>query len=67
MVRPIYTKQFAKDLERCQKRGKNLEKFKIIARSLLAGESLDPPSTETIASSVISLADGNVIWNRIGC
>ena len=42
MYRPIYTKQFGKDLKRCQRRGKNLDKFKIIVRSLLAGETLDP-------------------------
>ena len=42
MYTPIYTKQFNKDVKRCQRRGKNFEKFKIIARTLLAGESLDP-------------------------
>ena len=42
MYTPIYTKQFARDLKRCQRRGKNLDKFKIIVRSLLAGETLDP-------------------------
>ena len=42
MYTPIYTKQFEKDARRCLRRGKNLEKFKIIARSLLAGEALDP-------------------------
>ena len=41
MYTPIYTKQFSKDLKRCQRRGKNLEKFKIIVHCLLAGESLD--------------------------
>jgi mRNA interferase YafQ len=41
MFTPVYTRQFEKDLKRCQRRGKNLEKFKILARSLLAGESLD--------------------------
>lgn len=41
MYTPVYTKQFSKDLKRCQHRGKNLDKFKIIARSLLAGEPLD--------------------------
>lgn len=41
MYTPIYTKQFAKDLKRCQRRGKNIEKFKILVRSLLSGESLD--------------------------
>ncbi len=42
MYSPIFTKQFERDVKRCQRRGKNLEKFKIIARSLLAGEALDP-------------------------
>jgi len=36
-----YTKQFAKDVKISQKRGKNLEKFKIIAETLLSGEPLD--------------------------
>ena len=38
---PVYTKQFERDIKRSQRRGKNLEKFKIIARALLAGEPLD--------------------------
>lgn len=42
MLTPVYTKQFEKDIKRCKKRGKNLEKFKIIARTLLEGEPLDP-------------------------
>ncbi len=42
MYTPIYTKQLNKDIKRCQRRGKNLEKFKIIARTLLSGEQLDP-------------------------
>lgn len=42
MLIPIYTKQFEKDLKRNKKRGKNLDKFKIIARSLLEGKVLDP-------------------------
>jgi mRNA interferase YafQ len=42
MYTPVYTKQFAKDLRRCQRRGKNLDKFKIIVRGLLAGEPIDP-------------------------
>ena len=41
MYTPIYTKQFNKDVKRCQRRGNNFEKFKIIARALLSGESLD--------------------------
>ena len=42
MYTPIYTKQFNKDVKRCQRRGKNFEKLKIIVRTLLSGESLDP-------------------------
>jgi len=42
MVTPVYTKQFARDIKRSQRRGRNLEKFKIIARTLIAGEPLDP-------------------------
>lgn len=42
MYTPVYTKQFAKDLKRVQRRGKNMDKFKLVARTLLAGESLDP-------------------------
>ena len=42
MYTPVYTRQFEKDVRRCQRRGKNLEKFKLIAKALLAGEQLDP-------------------------
>ncbi len=42
MLIPVYTRQFEKDVRRRLRRGKNLEKFKFIARALLAGESLDP-------------------------
>jgi mRNA interferase YafQ len=42
MLTPIFNRQFDKDLKRMQKRGKNIEKIKIIIRSLIAEESLDP-------------------------
>lgn len=42
MYTPVYTKQFEKDAKRSKRRGKNLEKFKVIARTLLAGQPLDP-------------------------
>lgn len=42
MFIPIYTRQFEKDLKRIKKRGKNLDKFKIIAHSLIDGNVLDP-------------------------
>ena len=41
MYTPGYTKQFIKDVKKAEKRGKNLEKFKIIANSLLSGENLN--------------------------
>jgi mRNA interferase YafQ len=41
MYTPVYTKQFERDIKRVRRRGKNLEKFKIVARTLLAGEPLD--------------------------
>ena len=41
MYTAVYTKQFAKDVKRAKKRGKNLDKFKIIAETLLAGISID--------------------------
>jgi mRNA interferase YafQ len=42
MFRPVYTKQFEKDIRLAKRRGKNLDKFKIIAHTLLAGEPVDP-------------------------
>ena len=42
MYTPVYTRQFGKDVKRCKRRGKDLEKFKILARTLLAGEPPDP-------------------------
>jgi len=41
MYTPVYTRQFERDLKLALRRGKNLEKFKIIARTLLAGQPLD--------------------------
>lgn len=41
MYTPVYTRQFEKDMKLAKRRGKNLEKFKIIARTLLAGQQLD--------------------------
>jgi len=42
MCVPVYTRQFERDLRLALRRGKNVEKFKIIARTLLAGQPLDP-------------------------
>lgn len=41
MYTPVYTRQFAKDVKRLRRRQKNLEKLKIIVRTLVAGEPLD--------------------------
>ena len=42
MHTPIYTRQFERDVKRVLKRGKNIDKLKIIVRSLLSEEPLDP-------------------------
>lgn len=41
MIKPVYTRQFERDLKKIRKRGKNLDKIKIIIRTLLAEEALD--------------------------
>ena len=41
MLTPYYTRQFEKDIKRMIKRGKNLEKCKIIIRSLIEGQVPD--------------------------
>ncbi len=42
MLTPVYARQFGKDVKRMERRGKNIEKLKMIVRSLIAGEPLDP-------------------------
>jgi mRNA interferase YafQ len=42
MYTPVYTRQFERDLRLALRRGKNIEKFKILARTLLTGQPLDP-------------------------
>jgi mRNA interferase YafQ len=41
MLFPVYTKQFEKDIHRIKKRGKNLQKLKIIVHTLLHGRVVD--------------------------
>ena len=41
MHTPVYTRQFERDLKLAVRRGKNIEKFKIIARTLLAEQPHD--------------------------
>ena len=41
MVTPVYTKQFERDTKRMKKRGKNLDKLKLIIRTLSQEEPLD--------------------------
>lgn len=41
MRTPVYTRQFERDLKRLKKRLKNIEKLKIILRSLIQEEELD--------------------------
>lgn len=42
MYTPVYTRQFDKDTRRCLRRGKDMEKFKILVRTLLSGQPPDP-------------------------
>ena len=42
MYTPGYTRQFAKDTKRLVRRGKIMEKFKILVHALLSGHPLDP-------------------------
>jgi mRNA interferase YafQ len=42
MRTPVYTQQFERDIKKAKKRGKNLEKLKIIARTLIESKKLDP-------------------------
>lgn len=42
MLNPVYTRRFEKDVRLMNRRGKNLEKLKVIIRTLLTEESLDP-------------------------
>ncbi len=41
MLTPVYTRQFEKDLNRMKRRGKNIEKLKMMIRCLAAEEPLD--------------------------
>ncbi len=41
MRTPVYTRQFERDLKRAKRRGKNIGKFKLIARTLIEGKKLD--------------------------
>lgn len=41
MLVPVYTKQFERDVKRAKRRGKDLEKFKLVARTLVTGQPLD--------------------------
>ena len=42
MRMPLYTRQFDRDVKRAKKRGKTLDKLKIIVRALVEGKRLDP-------------------------
>jgi mRNA interferase YafQ len=42
MLKPVYTRQFERDIRLMKRREKNPEKLKIIIRSLISEEPLDP-------------------------
>ena len=41
MRTPVYTRQFERDVRKSRKRGKNLDKLKIVAKTLIDGTELD--------------------------
>jgi len=41
MLTPVYTRQFARDVKRMKSRSKNLEKLKILIRSLTEEQQID--------------------------
>ncbi len=41
MLKPVYTKQFAKDVKRMQKRGKPQDKLKVVIQKLVDEKQLD--------------------------
>jgi mRNA interferase YafQ len=42
MLTPVYTRRFEKDVRRMARRGKNMDKLKILVRSLVSEEPVDP-------------------------
>ncbi len=42
MYRPVYTKQFKKDIKLAVKQGRDIDQFKLLVRSLISGNELDP-------------------------
>lgn len=42
MYRPVFTKQFRKDIKLAVKQGRDIDQFKLIAQSLISGKKLDP-------------------------
>lgn len=42
MLKPIWTTQFSREIERIKKRGKTIDKLKIIIENLSEGEPLAP-------------------------
>jgi mRNA interferase YafQ len=39
---PVYARPFERDIKRMRTRGKNIDKFKIVAHTLIQGNKLDP-------------------------
>jgi mRNA interferase YafQ len=42
MGKPVFTRQFERDIKRIKKPGKDLEKIKILIEKLIAGPPLEP-------------------------
>ena len=66
MRTPAYSRQFERDTKRMKKRGKNLDKLKIMIRSIVAQEKLDAIHRDHKLVATGRDA-GNATLNPIGC
>ena len=65
-LRPLRTKQFERDIKRCQKRGKNMEKLKTLIVLLLEEQPL-PIHYHDHPLGGIGRIGVTLILSRIGC
>jgi mRNA interferase YafQ len=66
MRAPSYSTQFARDVKRLQKRGKDLGKLKTLIEMLLAEQRL-PEKYKDHPLNITGLDTGMPMWSRTGC
>ncbi len=42
MYKPVYVRQFNRDIKKIRKQGRDFKQFRLIIKTLLAGDRLDP-------------------------